>query len=791
MIKTPDSPDESKSRWLLIPMNMPSIAPLIVLFLVAFGANSCANKSVSEPQTTQPPQMSENTNSRNYAPIVEELLGKMTLEEKAGQLNFYVGDLFNTGPTVRTSKSDRFDEKIKDGTMTGLFNVHGAEYTGRLQKIAVEESRLGIPLLFGADVIHGFKTVFPIPLGTAASWDMELIELSERISATESTAAGINFNFAPMVDIARDSRWGRMAEGAGEDPYLGSEVARARVKGMQGDDLSAANTLAACIKHFAAYGAAEGGRDYNTTDMSERLLRETYLKPYKAGVDAGAATVMTSFNELNGEPVTGSKWLVNDVLREEWGFDGMVVSDWQSITEMVAHGNVEDNAEAAEMALKAGVDMDMMGDAYMDFIPGMVESGKMDVKYLDAAVRNVLQLKYDLGLFDDPYIYSREERETAEIRSEEHLQVAREAAKKSIVLLKNADNVLPIDKNAKTIAVIGPLADNQSDMNGTWSFFGEAQHPVTFLQGIKDKVGSGTNVIYAQGCNLYDDDTKGFDEALEAAKKADIVILAVGESAVMNGEAGSRVNIGLPGVQQQLVDKVMEANKPTVAMVMSGRGMAISELDNEVPAILAVWALGSEAGHGAADVLFGDYNPAGKLPVTFPRHVGQVPIYYNHKHTGRPYEGDYSEPRSERVYRSKYRDVENSHLYAFGHGLSYTTFEYSPIELSAESLENGTLTASVEVTNTGDYDGEEVVQLYIRDLVGSITRPVKELKGFSKAMIKKGETKTFTFEITKEDLSFYRSDMSWGAEPGEFKIFIGGASDDVQEAAFTLKETEI
>ncbi|MFA0963831.1 beta-glucosidase BglX [Roseivirga sp. BDSF3-8] len=757
----------------------------ITLAVLAVVTYSCVDRSESKPRMTE-------NNTRKYAPIVEELLAKMTLEEKAGQLNFYVGDLFNTGPTVRTSESDKFDEKIKNGTMTGLFNVHGAEYTARLQKIAVEESRLGIPLVFGADVIHGFKTVFPIPLGTAASWDMALIEEAERVAARESTAAGITFNFAPMVDIARDSRWGRMAEGAGEDPYLGSEVAKARVRGFQGDDLTDEATMAACVKHFAAYGAAEGGRDYNTVDMSERLLRQTYLVPYKAAVEAGAATVMTSFNELNGEPVTGSKWLIDDILRNEWGFEGMVVSDWQSITEMVAHGNVADNAEAAAMALKAGVDMDMMGDAYLDHIPDMVRNGKIDEAYLDQAVRNVLQLKYDLGLFDDPYKYSKEAREKEEIRSEEHLAVAREAARKSIVLLKNEDKVLPLTGNEKTIAVIGPLADNQSDMNGTWSFFGEAQHPVTFLQGIKERAGEGTNVIFAKGCNLYDNKTDGFAEALQAARKADVVILAVGESAVMNGEAGSRANIGLPGIQQQLVNKVMEAGKPTVAMVMSGRGMAISELHEQVPAIMAVWALGSEAGHGAADVLFGDYNPAGKLPVTFPRHVGQAPIYYNYKHTGRPYEGDYSEPLSERVYKSKYRDVENSPLYAFGHGLSYTTFEYSPVTLSDDVMEgDNTLTASVEVTNTGDHDGEEVIQLYIRDLVGSVTRPVKELKAFRKEMIKKGETKTFTFEISEEDLAFYRHDMSWGAEPGEFKVFIGSASDNVQEASFSLKKSEI
>lgn len=733
--------------------------------------------------------INEGTQSQSYEnPKVEALISEMTLEEKVGQLNFYVGDLFNTGPTVRTTESDKFDQLIKEGKLTGLFNVHGAGYTRRLQQIAVEESRLKIPLLFGADVIHGFKTVFPIPLASAASWDLEMIEKAERIAAIESTAAGITFNFAPMVDISRDPRWGRIAEGAGEDPYLGSLVAKARVKGFQGESLADERSMAACIKHFAAYGAPHGGRDYNTVDMSERLLREIYLPPYKAGIEAGAATVMTSFNELNGIAASGNEFLLRDILRGEWGFKGMVVSDWQSINEIVTHGNAANNAEAAIMALKAGVDMDMMGDAYLEEIPRLVEEGKLDIKYVDDAVRNVLQLKFDLGLFDDPYRYSDTVREKDEIRTAEHLEIARDVAKRSIVLLKNDQKLLPLKKDVGTIAVIGPLADNQADMNGTWSFFGEAQHPVTFLQGIKNAVGDQSEVVYVQGCNLYDDSKDKFSEAVAVARASDVVVLVVGESAVMNGEAGSRSDIRLPGIQPELVKEIAKTGKPIVAMVMSGRPLDLSWLDENIPAILEVWTLGSESGNAAADVLFGDYNPSGKLPVTFPRNVGQVPIYYNYKNTGRPYEGDYSEPKSERVYRSKYRDVQNTPLYPFGYGLSYSDFEYSDITLSENELSaDGTITASVEVTNKGPYDGEEVVQLYIRDVVGSVTRPVKELKGFKKVMIKNGEKAKVSFVLSANDLSFYRSDMTFGAEPGNFQVFIGSDSKNVKEQHFILK----
>ena len=721
--------------------------------------------------------------------LIDHLISKMTLEEKVGQLNFLVGDLVHTGPTAVITESAKFDSLIRNGQLTGLFNVHGAKYTKRLQQIAIEESRLAIPLIFGADIIHGFKTIFPIPLASAASWDMEAIEKAESIAAMESTAAGISFNFAPMVDISRDARWGRIAESAGEDPFLGSQIAIARVHGFQGESLANEHTMAACIKHFAAYGAPDGGREYNSVDMSERLLREIYLPPYKAGVDAGAATIMTSFNELNGVPISGNEYLLNDILRKEWGFKGMIVSDWQSISEMVAHGNVANAAEASELALKAGVDVDMMADAYLKEIPKLVESGKLDVKYVDQAVKRVLRLKYDLGLFEDPYKYCNEGREKMEIRSPENLAIARDVAKKSIVLLKNEEQLLPLKQEAGTIAVIGPLGDNKSDMNGTWSFFGEVEDPVSMLEGIQSKVGNQSKVLFAKGCNLYDDSKAHFKEAVSIAKKADVIILAVGESAVMNGEAASRSNIQLPGCQLELVKEVHKTNKPVIALVSSGRPLDLSWLDENIPSIVAVWTLGSEAGNAIADVLFGDYNPSGKLPVTFPRNVGQVPIYYNHKNTGRPYPGDYSEPQSERIYLSKYRDVQNTPLYPFGHGLSYSSFEYSDIVLSQSSMnQNGKIEAYFIVRNKGPFDGEEVIQLYIRDMVGSVTRPVKELKGFQKVFLENGQAKELRFEIVPDMLSFYRKDMTFGSEPGKFKIFIGTSSDNVKEAEFELTE---
>ncbi|MEJ8801504.1 beta-glucosidase BglX [Pontibacter sp. H249] len=718
---------------------------------------------------------------------VEDLLSKMTLEEKAGQLNFVVGDLFNTGPTVRTSESDKFNEAIRKGEITGIFNIHGAAYTGKLQKLAVEESRLGIPLLIGADVIHGFKTVFPIPLGESASWDLAAIEKSARVAAKESAASGINLTFAPMADVARDARWGRTAEGAGEDPYLVSLITAARVKGFQGNSLSDPQTIAACVKHFVAYGAAEAGRDYNTVDMSEYELRNTYLPPFKAALDAGSATIMTAFNELNGVPATAHTKVMRQILRDEWGFKGLVISDWQNIWEMTSHGYAQNNAHAGELALKAGTDLDMMAEIYLKELPQLVKSGKVEQKYLDDAVRRVLWLKFKLGLFDNPYLYSNTKTEKKQIRSKENLQAAFDMAQRSIVLLKNENNLLPLSASAKQkIAVIGPLGNNKEDMNGTWSFFGEAQHPVSFLEGIK-KYAKGAEVTYAEGCELYSDSKAKFDAAVAAANKADVVVMAIGESAVMNGEGASRADVSLPGVQLELVKAIHATGKPIIALVSSGRALELTWLDENIPTILATWSLGSEAGNAVASVLFGEYNPSGKLPVSFPRAVGQLPLYYNHKNTGRAYDGNHSEPGSERVYKSRYRDVPNTALYPFGYGLSYTTYKYDNLKLSTDKLAPaGQLQVSIDVTNTGKYAGEEVVQLYTRDLVGSITRPVKELKKFQKLTFMPGERKTVKFTISPEDLAFWRADLTYGTEPGDFKVFVGPNSRDVQEASFTL-----
>ncbi len=719
---------------------------------------------------------------------IESLISRMTVEEKAGQLNFIVGETIVTGPTMHTAQSQKFDEQIRSGSITGLFNVHGAAYTSRLQKIAIEESRLGIPLLFAADIIHGFKTVTPIPLGEAASWDLDLIERSARMAAEEATAAGISMTFAPMVDITRDPRWGRVAEGAGEDPFLGSVIAVARVKGFQGNDLADPATLAACVKHFVAYGAAEAGRDYNTVDISRRTLYETFLPPFKAAIDAGAASLMPSFNEFDGIPATANKDLIRGILQSDWKYNGLIISDYGAVGETINHGIAEDGKHAAKLSLEAGTDLDMMSFLYVTQIPQLVKEGKLDIKYLDDAVRRVLNLKFALGLFDNPYLYSNEEREKRIIRSKANLDLARDVAKKSIVLLKNTGNVLPLKKDTKTIAVIGPLADNKEDMNGTWAFFGESNDPVSILEGIKMKVSANTKVLYHRGCDLYKNDKNTFAAAEAVARKADVVIMVVGESAVMNGEGASRGEIGLPGVQEDLVKAISATGKPIVVTLLNGRPLTLEWINHHIPAILETWTLGSEAGNAVADVLFGDYNPSGKLPMSFPRSIGQIPVYYNHKNTGRPYHGKYDEPANTRQYVSKYRDIKNSPLYPFGYGLSYSKFEYSDITLTSPTLtSNGKIQASVKVTNTSKIDGEEVVQLYIRDLVGSVTRPVKELKGFQKILIPAGETKTITFDITEKELSFYRADMTWGTEPGKFEAIIGTDSENVKKVTFTVE----
>ncbi|HEX7062192.1 MAG TPA: beta-glucosidase BglX, partial [Woeseiaceae bacterium] len=664
-----------------------------------------------------------------------------------------------------------------------VFNAITADFTRELQELAVEDTRLGIPLLFGYDVIHGHRTIFPIPLGEAASWDLAAIERSARIAATEAAAEGVNWTFAPMVDIARDPRWGRIAEGAGEDQYLGSLIAAARVHGFQGDDLSAPDTILATAKHFAAYGAAQAGRDYHTTDVSERELRETYLPPFAAAVDAGVGSIMTAFNDLNGVPASGNSWLISDVLRGEWGFDGLVVSDYTSINELVPHGFARDDAQAAEIAVTAGVDMDLQGGLYLAHLPAALDHGRVTASAIDRAVRVILEAKYRLGLFEDPYRYSDPEREAAVIYRPEFLEAARDMARRSMVLLKNEGGLLPLSDDIRSIAVIGPLADSEADMLGSWSAAGEREdRPVTLLEGLEARLGSSVEIRYARGADytLGSTDESGFAEALAAARACDVIIAALGEAGDMTGEAASRTSLELPGRQQALLRALAGTGKPIVLVLMNGRPLAIDWADAHVPAILEAWFPGTMAGHAIADVLFGDYNPSGKLPVTFPRNVGQVPIYYDMKSTGRPY-------KPGEKYVSRYLATPNTPLYPFGYGLSYTQFEYSPIELDRNAIRPGeSLTAAVTVTNTGDYAGEEVVQLYVQDLVGSVTRPVKELKGFEKIRLAKGETRRVAFSLSDADLAFWRRDMTFGAEPGEFRLYIGTSSADVQSARFTL-----
>jgi beta-glucosidase len=638
-------------------------------------------------------------------------------------------------------------------------------------------------LIFGFDVIHGHRTIFPVPLGQAATWDTAMIEKVDRIAATEASAEGLNWAFAPMVDLARDPRWGRVMEGAGEDTWLGSLIAVARVKGFQGKSLSDDNTILACVKHFAAYGAPQGGRDYHTVDMSERSLHEWYLPPYKAAVDAGVASVMTSFNEIAGVPSTSNRWLLTDLLRDEWKFNGFIVTDYGSINELIPHGVAADPEQAAELSVNAGVDMDMQGSAYLSHLEELVNAGKVSETMINEAVRRILEAKYKLGLFDDPYKYCNKKRESEEIMTPAFLKYAREVAAKSCVLLKNENRTLPIKKAIKSLAVIGPLADSKDDMLGFWSGAGQAEKCVTLLEGVKERTGGTVKILTARGCNINDSDKGGFDKAMQTARNADFVILALGESRMMSGEAASRTDISLPGVQMQLAEAIIKTGKPVAVVLFNGRPLAISDLDKIAPAILESWFGGTEAGNGIADILFGDVNPSGKLTMTFPRSVGQVPIFYNSKNTGRPInpENPYEK------FKSNYLDSPNSPLYPFGYGLSYTTFSYSDVRLNKKSFSAGDqITASVSVTNTGDMDGEEIVQLYVRDLVGDVTRPVKELKGFRKVTIRKGETIEVTFTITPSDLSYYHQDMSYVFDPGDFVLFIGTSSAENRMVQFSI-----
>ena len=743
------------------------------------------------------PAFAQSSKTAKMKTFIDALMKKMTVDEKIGQLNLPgSGDIV----TGQAGNSD-IGKKIKEGKVGGLFNIKGVDKIRAVQKVAVEESRLKIPMIFGMDVIHGYQTVFPIPLGLSCSWDMNLIENSARVAAQEASADGICWTFSPMVDIARDPRWGRIAEGSGEDPYLGSQIARAMVKGYQGTDLTKNNTIMACVKHYALYGAAEAGRDYNTTDMSHQRMYNEYFPPYKAAVDAGVGSVMASFNEVDGVPATANKWLMTDVLRKQWGFNGFVVTDYTGTNEMIAHG-IGDLQTVSARALMAGVDMDMVGEGFLTTLKKSLQEKKITQQQIDMACRRILEAKYKLGLFDDPYRYCDDNRSKSEIFTDANRKIARETAAQSFVLLKNSNNVLPIKKSG-TIALIGPLADNKENMPGTWSVAADFSKSISVRDGLQNAVGNGAKIIYALGANLSQDSLfeiragmfgKSFkrdsrpaqviiDEAVAAANQSDVIVAALGESAEMTGESSSVTNLEIPQSQKDLLKALVKTGKPLVLVLFTGRPLALKWENENVPAILNVWFGGSEAGNAIADVLFGDVNPSGKLSTTFPQNVGQVPLYYNHKNTGRPLpEGQWFQK-----FRSNYLDVSNDPVYPFGFGMSYSNFSYGDIKLSTNAMNtNQTITASVTVSNTGKTDGKEVVQMYIRDLVGSTTRPVKELKGFQKIDLKAGESKTVTFKITNDDLKFYNYDLKYVSEPGDFKIFMGGNSRDVKEADFKL-----
>ncbi|WBU90618.1 beta-glucosidase BglX [Cellulophaga omnivescoria] len=730
-------------------------------------------------------------------PFIENLLAKMTIDEKIGQLNLVTpGGGIATGSVV----SSNVEEKIKAAEVGGMFGISGPEKLKIAQDFAVKETRLKIPLFFGSDVIHGYKTIFPIPLGTAASWDMNLIKKMAETAALEATADGINWNFSPMVDVARDPRWGRIAEGAGEDPYLGSAIAKAMVQGYQGTDLTSKNTMIATIKHFALYGAAEAGRDYNSVDMSKIKMFNQYLPPYKAGIDAGAASIMTSFNDVDGIPASGNKWLLTDLLRKKWGFKGFVVSDYTSVNEMIAHG-LGDLQDVSALSLKAGLDMDMVGEGFLTTLKKSLNEGRVTEEEITNACRRILEAKYKLGLFDDPYKYIDTKRPKKDILTKANKAFARDAAKRSFVLFKNHNNVLPLSKTAN-IALIGPLANNKNNMLGTWAPTGDPQLSTPVLEGFKS-VAPKAKITYAKGANITDDaelakkvnvfgtrvdiDKRSsqelLQEALDLAKTSDVVVAVVGEASEMSGEAASRTDISIPANQKKLIQALVKTGKPVVMVLMSGRPLTIEEEFNLPVSILQVWHPGIEAGNAIADVIFGDYNPSGKITATWPRNVGQIPIYHSIKNTGRPAPTEAFEK-----FKSNYLDVKNAPLLPFGYGLSYTSFAYENINLSKKEIEQGQdVTVSVTVKNTGNFDGEEVVQLYLRDVVRSITPPMRQLKGFKKVFLKKGESKTVELILTADDFKFYNSTLDFIAEPGDFEIFVGTNSNAQLKATLTLK----
>lgn len=759
-------------------------------FLIALQISTIPMPAIAALQIAEQQSTSE---SQTMNAFVSDLMSKMTLEEKLGQMNLLSIGFDVTGPVV----SQDVDAKIKKGLVGGVFNMFTPSAVRKLQQMAVNESRLKIPLLFGYDVIHGHRTIFPIPLGLSCSWDMDLVEKTAGAAASEAAADGLNWTFSPMVDISRDPRWGRCTEGAGEDPYLGSAIAKAMVRGYQGDGYAKADKILACVKHYALYGAAEAGRDYNTVDMSPVRMFNEYMPPYKAAVDAGVATAMASFNEVNGVPATGNKWLMTDVLRNQWGFNGFICTDYTGMNEMVNHG-VGDEAKVAELAFNAGIDQDMVGELFIKFGPQLVKDGKVDVKLIDDACRRILEAKYQLGLFEDPYRYISEDKKNAETMTPEKLKLSKEAAIKSAVLLKNSKQILPLNQKQK-IAFIGPMVRDQRSTIGSWSGAGDWKKSISIWDALQSKF-KDTEFLYAKGCNIMDDpvlserlnrdggmltaDAKSpselIAEAVQTAKKADVVVAAVGEPFIMSGEAASRSMIGLFDNQVALLKALKETGKPIVLVLANGRPLTLPWEDANMDAILETWYGGTMAGAATVDLLFGDANPSGKLTMSFPVNVGQIPIYYNAKNTGRPYD-------EREKYKTKYLDVSNAPLYPFGYGLSYTTFAYGDLQLSSNRMKpTETITVSTAVTNTGRRPGVETVQLYIRDMVGTITRPVKELKGFQQVALNPGETKTVSFRIPLDDLKFYNSELKYQAEPGEFSVFVGTNSRDCKEATFTL-----
>ena len=733
---------------------------ILFAFLSALLSSSCSGRRESD--------------LKDVDPRVDSLLRIMTLDEKIGQMVLFTSDWDVTGPTIREGYLD----DIRSGRCGNIFNAYTVDYIRELQRVAVEESRLGIPLMFGYDVVHGHKTIFPIPLGESCSWDLDLIRRSASAAAAEAAASGLNWTFAPMVDISVDPRWGRVSEGAGEDPYLGSLIAAARVKGFQGENLANPLTVLACVKHFAAYGAPFGGRDYNTVDMSERQFREFYMPPYKAGVDAGALSVMTAFNEYDGVPATGNQYLLKDLLKGEWNFQGFVVTDYTSINEMVHHGYARDEAEAGVKAVNAGVDMDLQGEVYFSYLRGLVDSGFVREKTIDNAVRRILNVKAKLGLFDDPYLYCDRARENQVVSNPEIKALSRDAARRSMVLLKN-EGCLPFDRGDR-IAVIGELAASRRDLLGSWKAAGEWDDMNSILDAVRAYNGAA-NVIYAEGCRKIGSDRSGFGEAMDAVAQADKVLMVIGEDWDWSGEAASRTDIGVPGIQSELLKMIASAGKPVAVVLLNGRPLVLEEESKAADAILEAWYPGTMGAEAVTDIVFGQYNPSGKLTMTFPRSVGQIPVFYYEKNTGRPI----YLPNDK--YKSKYLDSPNEPLYPFGYGLSYTDFKYSNLILSSPKMKKGhTIDATVTVTNIGSRTGEETVQLYIRDLIGSVTRPVKQLKGFQKLVLAPGESRTVTFTIDDEMLSFWRHDMTFGIEDGDFKVMVGGSSSDLLQTSFSL-----